>query len=220
MTELTLYGYWRSSSAWRVRIALAYKSIAYVNHPVHLVRDGGEQHGATYRAVNPLEEVPTLEWQAEGGRRRLSQSLAIIDYLDGLVPAPPLLPTDAFLRGRARQLAEMVNAGTQPLQNAVALKYIKERLGGDEAAWARHFIARGLSALEAVAAETAGRYLVGDAVSLADLCLVPQLYNARRYSVDLSPYPLLGRVELACVALPAFAAAHPDRQPDAPGTVA
>ncbi len=217
MTQPKLYSYWRSSSAWRVRIALGYKGIPYVYQAVHLVRDGGEQHGDAYRSVNPMEEVPTLEWEEGGEIRRLSQSLAIIDYLEARAPAPPLFPSDAFLRARTRQLAEMVNAGTQPLQNAAVLKRVKQ-LGGDEQAWARHFISRGLAALEHVAAETAGRYLVGDTVTVADVCLVPQLYNARRYGVDVDGggFPLLIRAEAAALALPAFVQAHPDRQPDVP----
>jgi maleylpyruvate isomerase len=211
-----LYGYWRSSSAWRVRIALAWKGVPYEYQPVHLVRDGGEQHGAAYRAVNPMEEVPTLEFEEEGQVRRLSQSLAIIDYLEAYAPSPPLFPRAPFLRARVRQLAEIINAGIQPLQNSGVLARVKTQLGGDELAWARHFITRGLSALELVAKETASAFLVGEAVSAADVLLVPQLYNARRMGVALDPYPLLVRVEAACVTLPAFADSHPDKQPDAP----
>jgi maleylpyruvate isomerase len=211
-----LYGYWRSSSAWRVRIALAWKGVPYSYQPVHLVRDGGEQHKDAYRAVNPMEEVPTLEFEEEGQVRRLTQSLAIIDYLEAYAPSPPLLPRAPFLRARARQLAEIINAGIQPLQNSGVLARVKTQLGGDEAAWARHYITRGLAALELVARETAGAFLIGEAVSVADVLLVPQLYNARRFAVPLEPYPILGRVEAACVSLPAFADSHPDKQPDAP----
>ena len=214
---MKLYGYWRSSSAWRVRIALAWKGVPYEYQAVHLVRDGGEQHGAAYRAVNPMEEVPTLELEEEedGKVRRLTQSLAIIDYLEAYAPSPPLLPRAPFLRARVRQLAEIINAGTQPLQNSGVLARVKQ-VGGDEQAWARHYIARGLGALELAAKETAGAFLVGEAVSVADVLLVPQLYNARRFAVPLDPYPLLTRIEAACVSLPAFADSHPDKQPDAP----
>ncbi len=218
MNQPTLYGYWRSSSTWRVRIALACKGIAYENHPVHLVRGGGEQHSDAYRTVNPMQEVPVLEWAAGGHTRRLSQSLAIIEFLESTIASPPLLPSDPFLRARARQLAEMINAGIQPMQNAVVLKRVKEILRGDEVEWARFFIARGLQALEQAVIDTAGVHMVGDAVSVADICLIPQLYNARRYGVDLRAYPVLCRIEGACVVLPAFADAHPDRQPDAPTT--
>lgn len=214
---MRLYGYWRSSSTWRVRIALRHKGIAYDDRPVHLLREGGEQHSPEYRALNPMEEVPTLELEHQGaGRLRLGQSLAIIQYLEAVRPDPPLLPADPYLRARAWQLAEIVNSGVQPFQNASVLKRIKEDLRGDDLAWVRHFIGRGLRALEALATETAGTFLVGDAVSVADLCLVPQLYGARRFGVDLAPFPVLVRVEAACEALPAFADAHPDRQSDAP----
>jgi maleylpyruvate isomerase len=213
---MRLYGYWRSSSAWRVRIALLYKGLPYQDRPVHLVRDGGEQHGPAYRALNPMAEVPTLEFEEGGAVRRISQSLAIIGYLERVAPQPPLIPGDAFAAARAWQLAEMVNSGTQPLQNSAVLLRVKNQLGGDEQAWARHFITRGVAALEQVAGETAGRFLVGDAVSVADVCLIPQLYNARRFGVDLGAFPRLTQVEAHCLALPAFVDSHPDRQSDAP----
>jgi maleylpyruvate isomerase len=212
--RLRLYGYWRSSSSWRVRIALHHKGLEHVNQPVHLVREGGEQHREGYAGVNALREVPVLEIEDPRGTRRLTQSMAIIDYLERLVPEPPLLPDDPWLAARARQLAEIVNAGIQPLQNRLVLDRIKSG-GGDPAAWARDFISRGLTALEASAAETAGAFLVGDVVTLADVYLVPQLYNARRFDLDLGPYPTLLRAEQACQALAAFTATHPDRQPDA-----
>jgi maleylpyruvate isomerase len=213
---MKLYGYWRSSSTWRVRIALGWKAIPFDYQPVHMLRGGGEQHAAGYRAVNPLGEVPSLEWTDAAGRtRRLSQSFAIIDYLERVHPTPSLLPADAFLAGRARQLAEMVNAGIQPLQNLRVLAQVRDELHGDAQAWARHHVARGLAAMEALAPDTAGAFLVGDAPSVADVYLVPQLYNARRFALDLSPYPTLLRAEASCQPLPAFAAAHPDRQPDA-----
>jgi maleylpyruvate isomerase len=212
---MKLYGYWRSSSTWRVRIALVYKRIDYQYDPVHLVRDGGEQHAPRFQAINPMGEVPVLEVERGGAVRRLSQSLAIIDYLERTVPEPSLCPADAFLAARTRQLAEMVNAGIQPLQNSGVLARVRDQLRGDEAAWARHYIGRGLAALELVSQETAARYLVGDAPTLADVCLVPQLYNARRFAVELAPFPTLLRAEAACLQLPAFADSHPDRQPDA-----
>jgi maleylpyruvate isomerase len=212
---MKLYGYWRSSSTWRVRIALAHKGLAYQYDAVHLVRDGGEQHAARFRAINPMSEVPVLELDEGGVTRRLTQSLAIIEYLERTVPRPALLPDDAFLAARARQLAEMVNAGIQPLQNSAVLARVRDQLRGDEAAWARHYISRGLSALELVCQDTAGSFLVGDAPTVADVCLVPQLYNARRFAVDPAAYPTLLRVEAACLALPAFVDSHPDRQPDA-----
>ncbi len=215
--QLKLYGYWRSSSAWRVRIALLYKNLPHQQQAVHLAKEGGQQqHSEAYRAINPMAEVPTLEIVGDGPVRRLTQSLAIIRYLEALAPAPALVPAEPFAAARAWQLAEVVNAGIQPLQNAAILLRVKEQLGGDEQAWARHFISRGLTALETVAADTAGAFLVGESATVADVCLVPQLYNARRFGVDLGAYPTLTRVEQRCQQLPAFLDSHPDRQPDAP----
>ncbi|HTN92623.1 MAG TPA: maleylacetoacetate isomerase [Sorangium sp.] len=212
---LTLYGYWRSSCSWRVRIALAYKGIEHAYRPVNLVRDGGEQLRDDYRAKNPMAQVPTLEFEQDGAVRRVSQSVAIIELLEELFPAPPLLPADPYLRAKARQLVEMINSGTQPMQNTATLKYVQGELGGDEKAFARRFIASGLAAFQAAASELSGRFCVGDQVTVADLFLVPQLYNARRHGVDIAPLSALTRIEAACMALPAFQAAHADRQADA-----
>jgi len=209
-----LYDYWRSSSAWRVRIALHFKGIAFERRVVNLIKDGGEQHTDAFRTLNPLGQVPVLVTQDKDGARTITQSMAIIGYLEETVPVPPLLPADPWLRARARQLAEIVNAGTQPLQNLTVLDHV-EAQGLDREAWARHFIARGLAALEAASQETEATFLVGDAPSIADLYLVPQLYNARRWKVDLAPYPTLVRVDATCAGLPAFVAAHPDAQSDA-----
>jgi len=208
---MILYDYWRSSSAWRVRIALHWKGVPFERRVVNLIKDGGEQHGAEFQSLNPLRQVPVL---VTDDGRTITQSMAIIGYLEEQFPAPPLLPADAWLRARARQLGEMVNSGTQPLQNLTVLDRVQAS-GGDRNEWARHFIARGLAALEAAAQETAGSFLVGDAVSIADAYLVPQLYNARRFTVDLAAFPTLVRIESACAALPAFKAAHPDAQSDA-----
>jgi maleylpyruvate isomerase len=205
---MKLYAYWRSSASWRARIALAWKGIAYEYVAVSLVNE--EQRQETYRAVNPIGQVPTLE--LDDGRR-LGQSLAIIEYLEETVPTPPLLPRDPFTRGIARQLAEIVNSGIQPLQNTGPLLAI-EALGADKKAWAQRWIGDGLAALERTATPHAGQFLVGDAVTLADVCLVPQLYNARRFGLDLARWPLLLRVEEACLRHEPFHAAHPDRQPD------
>jgi maleylpyruvate isomerase len=158
--------------------------------------------------------VPLLEWQEGGSTRRLAQSMAILDYLEQRFPTPPLLPADPFLRARSRQLAEMVNSGIQPFQNLSTLGYVKT-LGVDDRAWIQHFLPKGLASLEAVVKETAGTFCVGETPSFADIYLVPQLYAARRFKVDLTPFPTLVRIDAACEALPAFQAAHPDRQPDA-----
>lgn len=214
---MRLFGYWRSSSAWRVRIALHHKGVAFDNVPVHLVREGGEQHADDHRARNPMRQVPVLQIEDDGEPVYLSQSLAILLWLEATHPEPALLPADPVAKARAWQLAELINSGIQPLQNLKVLLAL-EAHGVDKVAWARDQIASGFDALEATAEQLAGTFLVGDEVTVADCCLVPQLYNARRFGVDLAPYPTLTRVEAACAALPSFQAAHPDAQPDAPTT--
>lgn len=212
---MILYDYWRSSSAWRVRIALHYKGLPFERRVVNLSPDAREQHTVDFGELNPLRQAPVFI--LDGDPRPLAQSMAIIELLEEQFPTPPLLPADPWRRARARQLAEMVNAGIQPLQNLYVLD--RAQAGGmDRNEWARHFIGRGLAALEIAAQETAGTFLVGDAVSIADVYLIPQLYNARRFQVDLAPVPTLARVEAACAALPAFAAAHADAQSDAQRT--
>jgi maleylpyruvate isomerase len=204
-----LHSYWRSSSAWRVRIALGLKGLPYELVPVHLVRDGGQQHGAAFREKNPMGQVPVLEVDGIV----LTQSMAILEYLEETRPAPPLLPRDPAPRARVRQLAEIVNSGIQPLQN-MHVQQVVRAAGADPLPLVRRFIEEGLVALEALARTTAGAFLVGDAPTFADVLLVPQLYSARRNAVELAPYPTLLRAEAACAALPAFAAAHADAQPD------
>lgn len=212
---MKLYNYWRSSSSWRVRIALAYKNVPYEYVPVHLVRDGGEQYRDEFRAKNPRTEVPVLE-VVEGGKTHfIAQSLAMIEYLEQRFPAPALLPTDLFMRSKVRQIAEMVNAGIQPFQNLSVLQHVNKLSEGADKAWAQHFIRKGVLALEVEAKQWAGAYLVGDTITMADCCLVPQLYSARRFGVDLTECPTLLRVESACAEHPAFASAHADKQPDA-----
>ncbi len=212
---MRLHNYFRSSASWRVRIALAWKGLAYEYVPVNLIADGGEQWSERYRAVNPLRAVPTLEL----GGRRVSESLAIIELLEELHPEPALLPVEPFARAAARRIAEAVNAGIQPLQNLRVLKKLETDFGaGDEArkGWAGHFNKVGLEVIEALLQETSGTYCVGDAVSLADVCLAPQLYSARRYGVDVAAFPLISAIEARLNALPAFAGAHPSKQPDCP----
>ncbi|HVR62380.1 MAG TPA: maleylacetoacetate isomerase [Polyangia bacterium] len=216
---MKLYGYWRSSSAWRVRIALGLKNIPHEYEVVRLARGNGEQNSQGYVAKNPQGQVPLLELDVRPGEsapRRIAQSMAIIEYLEEAFPAPALLPGDPWLRARTRQLAEAVNSGIQPYQNTPLLDYVKDVLARDEIATARHFIERGLRALETLAAETAGTFLVGDAPTLADVYLVPQLYGSRRFGADVTAFPTLLRVEAACAALPAFHVAHADQQADRP----
>lgn len=211
---MKLYGYWRSSSAWRVRIALGLKRIAFENVPVHLVRGGGEQFSPEFAAKNPFSQVPVLEFELDGRVVRLTQSVAIIEYLDETVPEPALLPRTALERARCRELVELVNSGIQPLQNRLVLERVAAG-GVDSRAFAGEFIARGLTALEAQVQSRAGTYLLGDELTLADVYLVPQMFNARRFGVELGAFPTLVRVDARLAALPAFIAAHPDRQPDA-----
>jgi maleylpyruvate isomerase len=223
MLQMRLYTYWRSSSAWRVRIALAWKRLPYESIAVNLAPGHAEQHTPGFVEKNAMAQLPVLELEpAPGGAqpRRIAQSMAILEYLEEQHPQPPLLPSDPWLRARARQLAELVNSGIQPLQNLSVTEHVKSALGGDGSAWIRHFMSHGLAALEHSCQETTGAYLVGDAPSFADVYLVPQLYAGRRFGVDLTPYPTLLRVETTCAALPAFAAAHADRQADKPAAQA
>lgn len=222
---MIFYDYWRSSSGWRVRIALNLKGVTVERRAVNLAGPGGgEQQAPAFRALNPMAQVPVLvldearEPGAPLGPRVLTQSIAILSYLELRFPSPPLLPAEPWLRGRAHQLAEIVNAGVQPFQNLELQRLLQASGVAEPRQIPRHYIAGGLAAFEAFAGETAGRFALGDAPTLADVYLVPQLYGARRFAVDLTPFPTLLRIEAACQALPAFANAHPDRQPDAPAT--
>ena len=209
---MKLYNYWRSSASWRVRIALHYKGVAFEYIPVQIVER--EQNQDPYRAKNPMQQVPTLAVEEHGQTLYLAQSIAIMEYLEETHPSPPLLPIQPAARARVRQLAECVNAGIQPFQNLPTLAAVKD-LGGDSTAFARRYNVNGLEAIERLA-DDKSRFLVGDTPTFADICLVPQLYSARRFGADTNAFPNLTRIEAACNDLPAFAAAHPDRQPDAP----
>ncbi len=208
---MRLYGHWRSSATYRVRIALNWKGIEYETVSIDLRR--GEHRTLTFLDRNPQGLVPLLE----DGERRLSQSLAIIEYLEEVLPDPPLLPREPFARARVRALAHLMASEIHPLGNRRVLGHLRRRYELDEQdlkAWYRHWIAQGFGALERELERSAGRYAHGDEVSIADLCLVPQVYNARRYNCDLEPYPIIRRVEEACQALVAFERASPDQQPD------
>jgi maleylacetoacetate isomerase len=214
---LQLYDYWRSSACYRVRIALNLKGLAYEARPVHLVRDGGEQHAADYRALNPQHLVPTLV----DGQRVVRQSIAIIEYLEETRPeTPALLPAGARDRAHVRALALLVACDIHPLNNLRVMQHLEREFGADgdaRTAWMRHWMASGFAAFEAMLAEDAstGACCHGDEPTLADVCLVPQVYNARRFGLDLEPYPLIARIDAHCLGLPAFQRAQPENQPDA-----
>jgi len=213
---IVLYTYWRSSAAYRVRIGLELKGLAWEGRPVHLVREGGEQHAAAYAALNPQELVPALLHEGQ----TLTQSLAILEYLDERFPQVPLLPADAVGRARVRALAQLVACDIHPINNLRVMQYLERSLqvpADARTQWTLHWMAEGLAAMEAMLAGSrdTGTFCHGDRPGLADLCLMPQLYNAHRFGLDLSPYPTLRRIEAACQALEAFERARPDNQPDA-----
>lgn len=213
---LQLYTYFRSSAAYRVRIALNLKGLAYQALPVHLLKGGGEQLRDEYRALNPAALVPTLT----DDELVLTQSLAILEYLEERWPQVPLLPPDAAGRARVRALALTIACEIHPLNNLRVMKYLGEHLAAAEEArreWYRHWTAHGLAVLERHLASEArtGLFCHGDAPTLADCCLIPQVFNAQRFHIDLAPYPTVQRIAEHCAELDAFIAAHPAQQPDA-----
>jgi maleylpyruvate isomerase len=211
--KLALHSYWRSSASHRVRIGLGLKQLAYEYVAVNILK--GDQFSDAYRRRNAMAQVPTLEiTEDDGTRRAITQSLPILEYLDERWPEPAILPRDPYLRARARSLAEIINAGIQPLQNLTTLRRVKA-LGGDDAAWIRPFIADGIAAFAQAIEDIAGAFCVGDAPTIADCCLIPQLAGARRFQIDLGPHERLLGIEARCLALPAFADAMPHHQPDA-----
>jgi len=210
---MKLYTYFRSSAAYRVRIALNLKGIAYEAIPIHLTKDGGKQHSAEFRAINRHGRVPAL---ALDSGDVLTQSLAIIDYLDETHPNPALLPADPVARAKVRAFAQLIACDIHPLNNLVALQYLRRTLKHEQAeidAWYHHWVLQGFDALEAQIG--AGPYAFGANVTLADVCLLPQVYNARRLKVPLDQFPKIVAVEAACLKLPAFDKARPENQPDA-----
>lgn len=217
MSGLRLYNYWRSSASHRVRIALQLKGLDYEYVPVHLGAGEGEQFSAAYRALNPQSRVPALE-TPDG---ILTQSMAILEWLEEVHPEPALLPRARGARARVRAMAQVLVADVQPLQNQSVTRYLQETLQLDSAAvkaWLRAWIGRGLSALEEMLAREPGdrKFCVGTQPTFADVCLVPQCASARRFGVDLTAYPRVAGVDETCGAIPAFAHAAPQQQLDAP----
>lgn len=215
-SDFTLYGYFRSSAAFRARIALNLKGIAPELRFVHLLKEGGAQHLAGYKALNPQELIPALVHDGH----TITQSLAIIEYLDEIVPEPPLLPKDALGRARARAIAYAIACDVHPVNNLRVNQYLKSTFGADaeaQGAWQRHWISLGFAALETMLARDreTGEFCHGDTPTIADICLIPQMANARRVHLDFAPYPTLARIETQALSLPAFDAALPANQPDA-----
>lgn len=214
MDGIRLYGYWRSSAAYRVRIALALKDLDYETVSVHLAKS--EQHDAAFAELSPQHQVPVLR----DGHRVIRQSLAIIEYLDETHPDPPLLPATARERARVRAIALAIACDIHPLNNLRVVQHVESMFPEfaqrrDE--WMRHWIALGFAGVEEMLAEhpSTGEFCDGDRPGLADCFLVPQVYNARRFGLDLTPFPTIARIEANCMALPEFGAARPERQPDA-----
>lgn len=213
---MKLYTFFRSSASYRVRIALNLKGLKYEQAPIHLRRGGGEQLSAAYKAINPQALVPALE---DGGKI-LTQSLAIIEYLEERYPQPPLLPREPADKAIVRSMALIIACEVHPIQNLRVLQYVKREYNQSDDQvnrWAQHWIDLGLAPLEQmiVAQPRRGKFCFGDTPTLADICLVPQLGNARRYGCGLSPYPAILEIEKNCMAMPAFADAAPEKQPDA-----
>ncbi|XP_071548584.1 probable maleylacetoacetate isomerase 2 isoform X1 [Panulirus ornatus] len=201
-----LYSYFRSSCSWRVRIVLAYKEVDYDYKPIHLLKQ--EQVSDEYKKLNPMGQVPALIIN----NNTMTQSISIMEYLEEAYPQKPMLPKDFFLRAKVREVCEVIGSGIQPLQNLSVLQSY-----GDKKMERGHFyINNGFIALEQLLAGCAGKYSVGDEVTLADCCLVPQVYNANRFKVDMTQFPIITRVHEALVNLEAFKAAHPSNQPDCP----
>lgn len=214
MRDLVLYSYFRSSTSYRVRIALHWKGLEFEYRPVHLLNNGGEQFKDEYRAVNPAAEVPSLLHNG----KTIAQSMAILEYLEEVFPSQPLLPKTHELKAKIRQFCENINC-THPLQNLKTLAYLQKILAiSDEQKqqWLSEWIGRGLQVAEKLATSHKGQYAMSDEVTLADVFLVPQIFSAQRFNVETKAFPKLLEINERCLSLPAFKKAHPFRQPDTP----
>uniref|UniRef100_A0A4W5K6V5 Maleylacetoacetate isomerase n=1 Tax=Hucho hucho TaxID=62062 RepID=A0A4W5K6V5_9TELE len=211
LTKPILHGYFRSSCSWRVRIAFALKGIEFDHLPVNLIKDGGQQLTDQYKALNPMQQVPAV--QIDG--ITLSQSLAVIQYIEETRPGPRLLPADPKKRAQVRMISDLIASGIQPMQNL----YVLQKIGAEKLQWGQHFIQRGFEALEPILKETASKYCVGDEISMADICLVPQVYNAERFKVDVDQFPTIKRLNQTLMKVDAFKLSHPSCQPDTPADI-
>ncbi|MCB9072539.1 MAG: maleylacetoacetate isomerase [Bdellovibrionaceae bacterium] len=210
---MKLYSYFRSSSAYRVRIALNVKNIPYEMIPIHLLKNGGEQHASSYRAINPSEQVPTLI----DGNHTIGQSMAILEYIEQKFPQTPLLPEMPHERAIVRQMCEVINSGIQPLQNLMVTQYLTDSLHvseNDKMVWLQFWINRGLTSFESLLDKYSGTYCFGDHLSFADCFLIPQVFSSQRFNIDLSRFPKIKVLNDRCLSLPAFIKASPQEQPD------
>jgi maleylacetoacetate isomerase len=218
--EMKLYSYWRSSAAYRVRIALNLKGLDYDIIPVHLIDGGGQQHGESFREVNPQGLIPVLAH----GHRVFRQSLAIVEYLDEVFPDPALIPSLPRERARVLSLAQIIACDIHPLCNLRVLQYLEREFGVadvERERWCRHWIEEGFSAIEAMLADnpSTGSFCEGDEPGLADICLIPQVYNANRWRVDMDKFPTIAKIYATCMEEEAFDRARPENQADAPEAV-
>lgn len=214
---LELYHYWRSSASYRVRLALNLKGLDYAIHPINLLADGGQQHQAGYRRINPQGLVPTLVHDGHA----ISQSLAIMEYLDEVFPSHALLPSEPLARAKIRGIALYIASEGQPLMNLRVLQYLEAEHGLDDAAkadWVRHWLTVNFSNIEQQLASDAGQgdFVLGDQPGMAECCLVPHVFAAARFKLDMQAYPSVNRIVAHCQTLPAFQRAHPGKQPDTP----
>jgi maleylacetoacetate isomerase/maleylpyruvate isomerase len=214
-SDFVLYNYFRSSTSYRVRIALNLKNIIFQYKPIHLLNNGGEQHSAEYRAINPMGGVPSLVHNG----KVLSQSRAILEYLDEVLPSPALLPSGAYEKAKVRQICDNINCEMHPLMNLRVTQYLEKNFAMTEQQknqWMQNWSSQGFLAIEKILFQTAGKYSYGDQITLADIFLIPQIFSALRFNIDLGPYPIIRKINEECLKLAAFQKAHPYRQVDTP----
>ena len=210
--KVKLYSYFRSSCSYRVRIALYFKNIPFIYQPIHLVKSGGEQNQDDFKKINPFSQIPCLEHND----KILFQSLPILLYLEDLYPQPALLPQDPFLKSEILSVCEVINSFTQPLQNLRVLQFLEKNFKADKKKWSHHWIQKGFISLESFLKTKSKQFCFGNDLTLADLFLIPQIYNAKRFELDMKDFPTLSQIEKNCLNLESFQKALPENQPDAP----